>query len=205
MKNYLYFFALNVALLCSGQQIFAAAAADEDEFEEVQYEQAVQIGDPVASKILGWYKFDDTNTFQNGEMVPYRVNNVDFIWVQVFELPEPGLYTARTALNPRGYAVSVVPASSLGKKLKEGLLQVGGQNCMLCSQMLQIMQKQRWFEVLGVSELANLPEIKKAYRDLMRKYHPDKHPKKSPGCIKCFDELTKIITGAKKEADRKKQ
>lgn len=31
-----------------------------------------------------------------------------------------------------------------------------------------------WFEVLGVSEFASPDEIKHAYRDLIRQYHPDK-------------------------------
>ena len=32
----------------------------------------------------------------------------------------------------------------------------------------------RWFEVLGVNEFASPDEIKRAYRDLIRQYHPDK-------------------------------
>ncbi|AAW61112.1 J domain-containing protein [Gluconobacter oxydans] len=31
-----------------------------------------------------------------------------------------------------------------------------------------------WFVVLGVSEFASPDEIKRAYRDLIRQYHPDK-------------------------------
>lgn len=31
-----------------------------------------------------------------------------------------------------------------------------------------------WFEVLGVSEFASPEDIKRAYRDLIRQYHPDK-------------------------------
>lgn len=50
------------------------------------------------------------------------------------------------------------------------------------------MAKRDYYEVLGVSKGASAQEIKKAYRKLSKKYHPDIN--KEPGADKKFKEIT---------------
>jgi molecular chaperone DnaJ/curved DNA-binding protein len=49
-------------------------------------------------------------------------------------------------------------------------------------------QTQDYYDILGVDEDASAKEIKKAYRDLARKYHPDRNPDK-PDAEERFKEI----------------
>ena len=50
-------------------------------------------------------------------------------------------------------------------------------------------QKRDYYEILNVSRDADQEEIKKAYRELARKYHPDKNPDDKESAEK-FKEAT---------------
>ncbi|MBF0858861.1 J domain-containing protein [Gluconobacter sp. LMG 31484] len=57
-----------------------------------------------------------------------------------------------------------------------------------------------WFEVLGVSEFASPDEIKRAYRDLIRQYHPDKVSAMGEKIRELAMRETQLINAAFQEA-----
>lgn len=67
---------------------------------------------------------------------------------------------------------------------------VGGMIQLFLCEMdrgVVIMDKRDYYEVLGVSKGASKDEIKKAYRKLSKKYHPDIN--KEPGADEKFKEV----------------
>ena len=52
------------------------------------------------------------------------------------------------------------------------------------------------YDILGVSKDATQDEIKKAYRKLSLKYHPDRHATDTPEEQKKYEELFKDVTHA---------
>ena len=52
------------------------------------------------------------------------------------------------------------------------------------------MSQRDYYEVLGVSQTASGPELKKAFKKLAMKYHPDRNPD-DPQADKKFKELQK--------------
>ena len=64
---------------------------------------------------------------------------------------------------------------------------------------------QDFYSILGVSKTVDQKELKKAYRRLARKYHPDLHPgEKKAGMEKKFQELNEAYEELGNEETRKK-
>lgn len=68
-----------------------------------------------------------------------------------------------------------------------------------------------YYKILGLSPTATKKEIKKAFRQLARKYHPDLHPgdKAAAEQFKCINEACQVLSDDSKRArydlERKQQ
>ena len=62
--------------------------------------------------------------------------------------------------------------------------------------------KRDYYEVLGVSKTADEAELKKAYRTLAKKYHPDMHPgdKEAEEKFKEASEAYEVLSNPEKRA-----
>jgi molecular chaperone DnaJ len=65
------------------------------------------------------------------------------------------------------------------------------------------MSEKKYYKILGVSEDASEEEIKKAYRKLALKYHPDKNPgnKEAGEKMKEINQAYEVLSDSKKRQD----
>ena len=64
--------------------------------------------------------------------------------------------------------------------------------------------KRDYYEILGISKSADEAEIKKAYKNLAKKYHPDKNPDDKVGAaakMQEINEANEILSDPKKRAE----
>ena len=63
-------------------------------------------------------------------------------------------------------------------------------------------EKRDYYEVLGVSKNASEDEIKRAYKKLARKYHPDMNPgdKEAEEKFKEVNEANEVLSNPEKKA-----
>ena len=64
------------------------------------------------------------------------------------------------------------------------------------------MAKEDFYKLLGVSKNASEPEIKKSYRKMAMKYHPDKNPdnKEAEEKFKEINEAHQVLSDPEKRA-----